>query len=894
MAASDVTVSRQDNYPGLPYLGLRPFNASDRLLYRGRTVDLDTCLSRLESAAVRVLVIQGLSGSGKSSFLRAGLVPALQESNQHRIVPVCPVVPAGPDMFQVIARQIYTYIIQGEGRASWPANAEILQRRYPEIEDFVAKVSDKVEVLIDFLSELSENPRKSALIAIDQVEDLWSMPAAAQSQAVRDKFFRLVCEFALERLNGRLVLAIRTEHYGIFASRLPDSTIPAYASVLGVNRLCHHYLANPLRDDLVALVKHPTRFYDFSFEDGLPESMVDELGRLAQQPEMCVLPLLQVVLVRLYIEGRRDVGTSALTISKAAYRTLLQAADGSSTGLLDEFVRWGLTRAVRRVFEEEGLGDQGLLRQGIEVERWFALLKEMSDGTSGARVGVRQSLADIERIAEKLECEAHVTRMIDCLVDPEIGLLAKLDNPRPYALRHDLIRLTFDHRAESPSPEFWQQTVDDQRARIYRAAGYTLQDLFGDEPPSSQKLRVAELRFWDHKMLAYATYAGFFERLGFNVEPVRVAENVSATELVDRLTDGHDCRAVFSFPRSLMSVDERRLSRDVVVLNSFTGFAVICNSAAGLRHFEDGDSWADFENNIDALLALPPHRAVYLAEDQGAKDFFGLLLEIAQLCKGPKSHSAIEAMSALTTHSKSAGPEILERMLSEHDQPCVAIVTAPTWATARIVGDKIITVFDHRSLLHVLDQIPDSAKSAYVDVRRKLKVRNVMNIHLEREAEDSDLESILMRLASIGLFLSARVWASETDVCEWIRTRWIASGQSSHSHGGGMSAKVFMPTFRRSYHYTTANEHGDLYFGAEWPDDCASALIIHQKLILAKMSYQEQTASLTGFEASASVPEDVRLLVERARRHAEIFNYFDARRLLDQAMQKLTLQVSSG
>jgi hypothetical protein len=59
-----------------PYPGLRPFDTSESLLFFGRdqqVLDLADRLSRN-----RFVAVLGLSGSGKSSLVRAGLIPTLQ------------------------------------------------------------------------------------------------------------------------------------------------------------------------------------------------------------------------------------------------------------------------------------------------------------------------------------------------------------------------------------------------------------------------------------------------------------------------------------------------------------------------------------------------------------------------------------------------------------------------------------------------------------------------------------------------------------------------------------------------------------------------------------------------------------------------------------------------
>ena len=65
--------------PSQPYPGLRPFEASEWSIFFGRERMIDEVIERL--ARDRLVVIHGASGSGKSSLVRAGVMPKL--ARQH-------------------------------------------------------------------------------------------------------------------------------------------------------------------------------------------------------------------------------------------------------------------------------------------------------------------------------------------------------------------------------------------------------------------------------------------------------------------------------------------------------------------------------------------------------------------------------------------------------------------------------------------------------------------------------------------------------------------------------------------------------------------------------------------------------------------------------------------
>ena len=80
-AASSATISIDVALPPAPYPGLRPFEASEWPIFFGReriVADLRRRLTRL-----RLVVVHGSSGCGKSSVIRAGLLPRLALEQEH-------------------------------------------------------------------------------------------------------------------------------------------------------------------------------------------------------------------------------------------------------------------------------------------------------------------------------------------------------------------------------------------------------------------------------------------------------------------------------------------------------------------------------------------------------------------------------------------------------------------------------------------------------------------------------------------------------------------------------------------------------------------------------------------------------------------------------------------
>src|SRR5215813_3704936 len=67
-------------WPKHPYRGLDFYRETDAALFCERDADVRECADTLLGFGVKILMLQGSSGSGKSSFLRAGLIPYLRRS----------------------------------------------------------------------------------------------------------------------------------------------------------------------------------------------------------------------------------------------------------------------------------------------------------------------------------------------------------------------------------------------------------------------------------------------------------------------------------------------------------------------------------------------------------------------------------------------------------------------------------------------------------------------------------------------------------------------------------------------------------------------------------------------------------------------------------------------
>src|SRR5213593_141659 len=108
-----------------PFPGLRPFETDEYRLFFGREGQSDALITRLQRA--RFLAVVGTSGSGKSSLVRAGLLPALRGGMMAGAGSgwcICTMRP-GSDPFGNLAHSLAeSDVLSGAGGGLPPAEAE--------------------------------------------------------------------------------------------------------------------------------------------------------------------------------------------------------------------------------------------------------------------------------------------------------------------------------------------------------------------------------------------------------------------------------------------------------------------------------------------------------------------------------------------------------------------------------------------------------------------------------------------------------------------------------------------------------------------------------------------------------------------------------------------------
>ena len=269
-----------------PYRGLSAFQSDDAERFFGREDMIADLLHRLRTA--KVLVVGGASGSGKSSLIRAGVIPSLRQgrisgSENWRIELFTPGRDAMSELF---------FRLRGS-----QGNPKV------RLEEFISRPTTARQVLQDANNE-------PLLLVIDQFEELFTLN---DKNVAGDFVDALAAITDPADSTVRIILTIRADFYEKCA------TIPWLAEAVSRNQV----LVGPMTsNDLRRVIVEPARRAGIYVEQHLVDAIVSEAGSDAG-----VLPLISHALVEtwsrrlgstLTYEGYRSSGGMAGAIRQTA------------------------------------------------------------------------------------------------------------------------------------------------------------------------------------------------------------------------------------------------------------------------------------------------------------------------------------------------------------------------------------------------------------------------------------------------------------------------------------------------------------------------------------------------------------------------------------------------
>jgi WD40 repeat protein len=254
-----------------PFPGLDPFDRQDAAVFFGRKREIDRLVELLTNTLLRgpgrFVAIVGPSGSGKSSLLRAGLLPRLERLTDRWVV--VPAMQPGRQPVRSLARSLEIAF-----------RAAGYERRWADLLD---RLGDGPASLVELAYELNEaagGANRSVLVVIDQAEEL----VTRSGPRAQEQFLALLRGALHEDSPLWTVATLRAE----YLSSAPDRAGLAEA-------IDDTLLVEPLsRARLPEIIQRPAQRAGLDFVPGLVQRMVeDTTGGDA-------LPLLAWTLQQLY------------------------------------------------------------------------------------------------------------------------------------------------------------------------------------------------------------------------------------------------------------------------------------------------------------------------------------------------------------------------------------------------------------------------------------------------------------------------------------------------------------------------------------------------------------------------------------------------------------------
>jgi WD40 repeat protein/tRNA A-37 threonylcarbamoyl transferase component Bud32 len=309
-----------------PFKGLVSFEPVDAEYFFGRERLVAQLVARLVGTGF--LGIVGPSGSGTSSVLRAGLLPALAGG----------VLPGSGGWRRLLLRP-------GE-------------RPLDELRRVL--VSGAKDPLVEALDALPANGR--LLLAVDQLEELFT---ACRSDAERAAFAGTLARAAADP-EGRavVVVALRADFYGRFAA------YPGLAELLGAN----HVLVGPMQaSELRRVVELPAGRVGLRVEPELADALVDDV-----EGEPGALPLLSTALLELW-QKRQDnaLALASYRQSGGVHAAVARLAEDSYARIPDGGKQ--LVRAILLRLVGEGEGEVPVRRRASLAELDLESNKDVAD-----------------------------------------------------------------------------------------------------------------------------------------------------------------------------------------------------------------------------------------------------------------------------------------------------------------------------------------------------------------------------------------------------------------------------------------------------------------------------------------------------------------------------------
>jgi formylglycine-generating enzyme required for sulfatase activity len=325
--AIDKTICKQP-FPGLASFG---DDDADAALFYGRSGEIAHVLEDLRSMRalndVRLLVIQGASGAGKSSLLKAGIIPRLRRESPAWL-PLRVFRPGADPLLNFAEAMSRTFADYGQAKAHGLIRDQ-LRDVWSKADRSEGSTSGEglkiIQTALELHGELlraaSGRPGATILISIDQAEEL-ARSESTSGEALADY---LRAAFTSDQGRWQLVLTVRTDSFAELQKhrRFQNLEIRGY-----------DLRAIPaFRFDSV--VEEPAKRYEVEIDVALIDALMEDA------PREDALPLLAFALQRLWHQY-----AASRTLTENHYRSF-----GGLRGLIED----GAERALRGIEPDQDM-----------------------------------------------------------------------------------------------------------------------------------------------------------------------------------------------------------------------------------------------------------------------------------------------------------------------------------------------------------------------------------------------------------------------------------------------------------------------------------------------------------------------------------------------------------
>jgi len=254
-----------------PYPGLTAFQESDANRFFGRAHDIAAMVARLRDQPLAAVV--GPSGVGKSSFVRAGVVPALKASGEN---------------WEVIIIRPGRYPLSALG--STLESLRDTRDSDPIIDDPVFKLRSEPGIFGARLRARARRKRSQILLFVDQHEELYTLV----SDPAERRAFTTCLASAGDDPSGplRVIVSMRSD----FLDRAAEDRRFVDELTRGLV-----FLQPPARGGLEEALTQPLDMVGYSFESGVVHAMLESLDSTPG-----ALPLLQFTAAKLWEQRDRQ------------------------------------------------------------------------------------------------------------------------------------------------------------------------------------------------------------------------------------------------------------------------------------------------------------------------------------------------------------------------------------------------------------------------------------------------------------------------------------------------------------------------------------------------------------------------------------------------------------